>query len=326
MDRYDVAVVGAGPAGIAAAIYASEGGAKTLLIDKSGFAGGMSTDGMLNVFCGTASGGLFREIHDTLTVKKGTHTVYDVEELREFYFNKLSNSGVRLLFHATFSDVELSGDVIDSINLQTANGSINIKAKYFIDATGDGNLAAAAGCPHYLGRETDGKMQPCTLMVRLGGVDDNKAIYPKFSTHPLYQELLRQAVQRGEVPMPAGHIIIIPEKNSGMVNLNMTNSIGINGTDAWDRTRAEIICRSQVQPLLRFIRQHLPGYENAFVLQVGQYTGVRESRHFEGEYVLNETDIKEGRVFDDWCVTHARYLFGIHNMNGSGVDKTNAPG
>lgn len=322
-SRYDVIVVGSGPAGLSAALYADRNGARTLLIEKSGFVGGMSTDGMLNIFCGRASGELFREIADKLEIQRGTRRIYDTEELKQFYYEKLSHSGVKLLLHSVFSDAHSQDGKIQSIEVVTSSGKRRLEADYFIDASGDGVLAAAAGAEYGTGREADGKMQPCTLLMRLGGVDDSRAIYPTFGTHKEYQELIQRAVEAGEIPRPAGHLIIIQEKNPGMAQCNMTNCISVDGSDAEQRTHAEMLCRSQVQPLLHFLNKHVPGYEKAYILQTGYYAGVRETRHFKGDYIMDENDILENRIFDDWCATGLKYGFGIHNMSGSGSDPTN---
>ena len=332
---YDVLVAGAGPAGVAAALAAAENGARVLLAERSGFVGGMSTDGLLNVFCGSASSKLFGEISRELVVRKGHRQVYDAEELKAFYLDKLSRSGVDCLFHTLVTgcrtesgDARISSDIAgsklagSSLAAVTCAGpagsSWEVAAPVYIDATGDGALAALAGVDYTVGREEDGRTEPMSLMVRLGGVEESEAVYPTFGTHPQLEELAREAVAAGEILPPAGHVILIPEKRPGMASMNMTNAIGLVGSDPAARTRGELECRGQLPGLLRFLRRCVPGYRNAFVLSTAVYTGVRESRHFAGEYRLTQEDIQDNRIFADWCVSRAKYGFGAHNPDGSG--------
>lgn len=338
--RYDVLVAGAGPAGMGAALAAAENGAQVLLVERSGFAGGMSTDGLLNVFCGSASSKLFGEISRELVVRKGHRQVYDGEELKAFYLDKLSQWGVDCRFHTLIAGCRMAGEGPSGAGLSAARPSADapagerrlaavtcfgpagtaeeLSASVYVDATGDGALAALAGVGYTVGREEDGRTEPMSLMVRLGGVDDSQAVYPTFGTHPDLEERAREAVQAGEILPPAGHVILIPDKHPGIACMNMTNAIGLVGSDPEARTRAELQCREQLPGLLRFLRQQVPGYRDAFVLSTAAYTGVRESRHFDGEYCLTQEDIQDNRIFDDWCVSRAKYGFGAHNPDGSG--------
>lgn len=320
---YDVLVTGAGPAGIAAALAAAENGARVLLVERSGFVGGMSTDGLLNVFCGSASSRLFGEISRELVVRKGHRQVYDGEELKAFYLDRLVRAGVDCRFHTLLAgcrmEPEASAGRCAAVTCFGPAGTAGeLSAAVYVDATGDGALAALAGVGYTVGREEDGRTEPMSLMVRLGGVDDSQAAYPTFGTHPGLEKRAREAVQAGEILPPAGHVILIPDKHPGIACMNMTNAIGLVGSDPEARTRAELQCREQLPGLLRFLRQQVPGYRDAFVLSTAAYTGVRESRHFDGEYCLTQEDIQDNRIFDDWCVSRAKYGFGAHNPDGSG--------
>ena len=102
----------------------------------------------------------------------------------------------------------------------------------------------------------------------------------------------------------------------------MTNCTEIDGTKAEDLTRAEIVCRSQIPAIVAYLREFVPGFEHCYVISAGSMMGVRETRHFRGEYVLNEQDILEARVFDDWVVRGAHFNFDVHNLTGAGLDET----
>ncbi|MFY9592706.1 MAG: FAD-dependent oxidoreductase, partial [Caldicoprobacterales bacterium] len=113
-----------------------------------------------------------------------------------------------------------------------------------------------------------------------------------------------------------------PTTLPGVVTCNMTNCIDVDGTKAEDLTRATYICRKQIDSIVDFLREYIPGYENCYVISSASMIGVRETRHFEGEYTITEEDILEARVFDDWAVTRAHFNFDVHNLSGSGLDET----
>ncbi len=102
----------------------------------------------------------------------------------------------------------------------------------------------------------------------------------------------------------------------------MTNITGIDGTKAEDLTKAELICRSQMKPIVDFLRKYAPGYENCYIISAASLIGIRETRHFRGVKQINEKDIVSARVFDDWVVKDAYFNFDVHNTVGSGLDKT----
>ena len=102
----------------------------------------------------------------------------------------------------------------------------------------------------------------------------------------------------------------------------MTNITGIDGTKAEDLTRAELICRSQMKPIVDFLRKYVPGYEKCYIISAASLIGIRETRHFRGVKQISEEDIINARVFDDWVVKDAYFNFDVHNIVGSGLDKT----
>ena len=323
--HYDVLVVGAGPSGVAAAISAARNGANTLLVEKDGFLGGMSTAGLLNIWCGHATSGLYTEIREKTTIRRGSRHVYDPELLKLLYQRLLTDSGASLLLHSPLLDCTVDAHGISSITVLGKTSSIPLTADVYIDATGDGDLAYHAQVPFQLGRESDGRMQPVSLEFSVGGVDETKAVYPTFGTHPDLEALMEKEVAEGRIPAPAGHVILIEGYHPGTAWVNMTNCIRTDGTNAWEMTEAEILTRRQIEGILSFLQRHVPGYENCFLLQTAVYAGVRETRHFEGRYRLTEHDIASNTIFEDWVVADAVAGFGNHSLVGSGPDANNLP-
>ena len=322
IDNYDLIVAGSGPSGIASALYAAGNGIRVLLIEKEGFLGGMSTGGMAGVWCGTASSGIFKEIVQKLSVSVPLygHKIYDCEELKEFYREKVTGIGLDILLYAFVCDVEMQENCIKGITVCTKKGMRRFSSRLFIDATGDGDISAMAGVDYHKGRESDESMQPATLFLVLGGVDAHREDVFLWKKNQDIKVKMRQAVKNGEVPLPAEAINIMPGKIEGTALINMTHCIMADGTNNEGLTKAELECRAQIPPIIRFLRQNAPGYENCYVLKTGSMIGIRETRHLHGRYCLTHDDLISGRVFDDWVVTGAWYPFDIHSLKGSGQD------
>lgn len=325
--KYDVIVCGSGPAGINSALYAHKNGADVLLLEKNSFLGGMSTSGLINVWCGTASSQLFEDIKQKLSVKKENRLIYEPEELNDYYRKILKDTEIDVLLHSFVHDVEKEKDKIKKVIVTAKNGPFEFESELFIDATGDGDVAKYAGVPYTKGRKSDGKMQPATLMVRIGGINENDPDFLGYDDPPeRYQKLMKEKVEKGNIPFPAGHIKHIPCKQKGSAILNMTNIIEIDGTKAEDLTEAEFLCRSQIFPIINFLRENLPGFEDCYIIQSACHVGIRETRHFEGLKCLDKDDISAGRNFDDWAVSRAFYGFGVHSLSGEGCSDKSTRG
>ena len=333
--EYDVIVAGSGPSGMAAAVMAGRMGAKTLLIEWQGSVGGISTGGLMSHFTGTVDSRLYREVLNRQAkhslFSKGSASeeptvVIDPELLKIVYLEMLKEAGVDLLLYTFVSDVlvdENDENRICGVITEGKSGRVAYKAKVVVDATGDGDVAYLAGAEYFKGRESDGAMQPATLMFKIGGVDTDRAIFPgSFETEIAVPQGEIQALARKHLPPPTGHALMYQSTLPGIVTLNMTNCIGIDGTKSEDLTRAEVICRAQMEPIVEFLRQYAPGYENCYIISAASLIGIRETRHFIGEQTLTEKDILDARVFEDWVVKGAHFNFDVHNLTGAGLDKT----
>lgn len=330
----DVVVAGGGVAGYAAALASARNGAKTILIEQGNCIGGMATAGMMSHFTGASDSPCFDEVmgrarsQDFCAFQPGQQaTVLQInhEALKCAMLDLLREVGVEVRLY-TFAAQAVNADgAVRGVVVQSKSGRQVIMGKYVIDATGDGDIAADAGAAFQLGREGDGKCQPCTLMFRIGGVDYSQAILPGSFEHTIEVpggEI--QALGRRNLPAPAGHVLLYPAWLPGEVCVNMTNAIDINGTKAEDLTRAEFICRSQIGPIISFLRQYAPGYGNCYLVTAASFIGVRETRHFKGLYTITEEDIVEAPVFPDWIATRNWFNFDIHNIDGAGLDRHGA--
>lgn len=325
---YDVIVVGSGPAGVSAAIMAGRGGAKTLLIESCGRVGGISTSGMMSHFTGNCGSSLYHEILKRAAEKnpfdRGHITPrIDPELLTLTYIEMLEEAGVDMLFYTTFCDVVMEDNQLKGILCHNKDGFVGYEAKVFIDGTGDGDVAYKSGAAFTLGREEDGKMQPATLMFKVGGVDMERAVFPgSFETLVETPKGELQSLAKEMLPAPAGHVLLYRSTIPGIVTCNMTNVTNIDGTSAEDLTRAEIVCRKQMPGIVAFLRKYAPGYEQCYIIGAASLIGIRETRHFKGIKTITEQEIAEAVQHDDAVVFDAYFNFDVHNITGAGLDKT----
>lgn len=325
----EVLVAGGGPAGFAAAVSAARAGARTLLIEQQGDIGGVATTGLMSHWTGNTEGGFYEELLERSRDdgKKGTkefsRQIINPEKLKTVMLEMLEEAGAELMLYTTASDVIMQGSELKGVIVESKSGREVILADVTVDATGDGDIAYKAGVPYQKGRETDGKMQPMTLMFKVGGVDTEKAVFPGGfeETFQLEQGDL-QTLGKQNIAFPAGHVLLYRTTLPGVVTCNMTNCLDVDGTDSRDLTKATLVCRRQIPEIIAFLQKFVPGFQNCFLISSASYIGVRETRHFAGEKTITEQDILEAKIYDDWVVTKAHFNFDVHNMSGNGLDKT----
>ena len=341
--QVDVLVLGSGPAGSAAAIMAARMGADTLLVDFASIPGGVSTAGGMSHYTGTVDSRLYREVLQRMTEKNGKdagearRTVIDTVNMTATWIELLEEAGVELLLYTMACEavveerhsmeeghsMEERHSMVKGVVIQNKTGRSVIMAKAVIDATGDGDIAASAGVEFVKGRETDGMMQPATLMFRVAGVDMASAVFPgSFETEVYTEKGELQQLARKTLPYPAGHVLLYRSTQEGVVTVNMTNAVDIDGSTAEGMTRAELICRKQIPAIVDFLREYVPGYGECYVSSTASLIGIRETRHLRGVYTLTEEDILACRQFEDWVVRGAEFNFDVHNMTGGGLDAT----
>ena len=325
--EYDVIAAGSGPAGASAAVTAGRLGARVLLIERNNAVGGMSTSGLMSHWTGTVRSPLYTEILRRCSAcyegeDRGRIVPWiDPEVLKTVWLGMLREAGVTVLLCTFVCGVVKEGDRVAGVVTESKSGRRVYLSKITVDGTGDGDVAACAGVPFHKGRESDGRMQPCTLMFRVGGVDLDRAVLPgSFESTYWTEKGELQALARERLPAPAGHLLVYRSPLPGIVTCNMTNCTEIDGTRAEDLTRAELVCRSQMPAILRYLRTYVPGFERCYIVCAGSMMGVRETRHFAG--ALTEDDVLTARQFDDWVVRGAHFNFDVHNLSGAGLDPT----
>lgn len=337
----EVVVVGAGPAGVASAVAAAREGADVLLVERYGILGGTLTAALVPHFDPIRLlevKGIPREIYENLK-KEGaliegerkkfqmpytfweTGSAFDPETFKFILLEMLEKAGVRLLLHSLAVEAIVKGNVVSGVIVQNKSGRQAIQSKVVIDATGDGDIAAASGAVFEIGKMA---LTPC---FRMGNVNLKKTFdYLKknpedFGGHPRlgkymqdytrsciiagFHKLIDKAVEKGDLSLDfiretGISFHLMPRK--GEVCVNTISISNIDALNAWDLTKAEVEGRKLIMKVANFIKKYIPGFENSYIIDSGFQIGVRETRRIIGDYVLTVEDIQKGRKFDDVVV------------------------
>lgn len=325
MKKYDLVVIGGGFAGVAAALAAARAGTKVLIVEKSNCLGGAAVNCLVNPFMQywteidgkrvDLSAGIFKEIHDRLEERNAMKKESFLEEELKYILNEMViEANIDLLFHAYIFRANTCADRIVSVTVASRSGEIQIEADYFIDATGDAQLAYLAGCPTVLGREPDHLCQPMTLCFRVGNVDVDKF----FASRERLKISHAQSLAAGELINPRENILVFRTPIHNVLHFNTTRVVRKNPTSPEEVTEAEVLARKQVYEIYDFMKRHADGLENSFLMMTAAEIGVRESRMIVGDYVLTEQDCKNCVKFED-AIAACNYDIDIHNPEGTGT-------
>lgn len=319
----DVLVVGGGAAGVAAAVAAAREGVAVTLVERYGFCGGGAVAGLSGTICGLyladddparppekivhgfvdefiaqleGRGGLAPPVRYGKTYSR----VHDPLAWRESADALLAAAGVRVLLHATVTDVLAEGERVGGVRLYTKQGKLEITARLVIDASGDADVAAMAGLGTRVGHH--GQVQNPTMIFRIQGVDVERfmaAHGPDTIMGPDVSERIAAADGHG-YRLPRRKIFLFPSPRPGELLCNATRVIGADGRElnplvAKDLTEAEIEGRRQARDYARFIRAHIAGCENSWLNDTGVQVGVRQTRQIEGVVTLANDDVVAAR-------------------------------
>ncbi|MGH8923171.1 MAG: FAD-dependent oxidoreductase [Acidimicrobiia bacterium] len=322
MAEADVVVVGSGSAGSSAAIAAGRSGADVVLIEKLPFLGGTST-AVLDTFYGFFTPGSVRKkvvggIGDDVvtglralgpvvrrpnTFGAGTGITYVAEHLKVVWERLVREAGVRVLLHTFLQHAIVRNGWVDEIVVATKAGLRRMRARVFVDASGDADLCHFAGFGYERAGDT-GPVQTLTTTFRMANVD--RARRAGIDTKTLHR-LMSEAASGGyDLPRREGSDHITPI--DGVTATIMTrlpsyerhaDGTVVNATDPDFLTNAEIDGRRQALEYVRFLRDHAPGYETAQLVALGTQIGVRETRRVYGDYRLTGEDVLGAVSFDD---------------------------
>ena len=328
----DVAVLGGGPAGFNAAVAAARQGVSTILIEKNGYMGGVATAGLVSIWHSLYSmdrnkkiiGGIVDDTiarlqdrsavygqGDFYTESKGSFVV-DTEAAKLVFDQLALEAGVKLLFHTYVVDVLRTMGKIKAVIVENKSGRGAIKAKVFIDCTGDGDVAYRAV---YEKGDLGGLMQPPGLCVRVGGL--NAVAFEGFRNGAVSRALDKEMDYNGQIyPSFLWHTKSVYRPDEIMMAAaRMTNT---DCSDGEQFSQASVDGRRQIDWIVRTLKTEVPGFEDAHIVDIAAEVGPRETRRFLGDYVLTEQDLLTGRDFPD-VIGHGTYPVDIHNPVGRGI-------
>jgi hypothetical protein len=334
MKKYDLAVIGGGFSGVAAALAAAREGSKVIIIEKGNAFGGAAVNSLVNPFMPhtakingesvNLAAGIFQTIAEKLKAREATLKYITSKKLIEYSFmeeelkfilnDMICDAGIDVLFHAYLCAVKKKGENIEAVTLATKSGMMDVAADYFIDATGDAQVSFLADVPTVLGRESDNLCQPMTLCFRLGNVDVEKFWACRQKLNAEY----KIALEAGEFINPRENVLSVKMPVPNVLHLNTTRVVKLDPTSAIDISKAEIIARKQVYEVYEFMKKHADGLEDSYLMMTAPEIGVRESRKIVGEYTLTEKDLRAFTKFDD-SIAACNYEIDIHSPEGTGT-------
>ncbi len=320
----DVAILGAGPAGIAAAITAAREGLDVLLIERYGCVGGGLTSMYVRPFLGSVeNANIGREIE--MEVKELSADMSSVEAAKCALTKLLHDAGVRVLLQSSLCAVHTENRRIDHIEIATQSGICEVRAKMWLDASGDGVLCSMAGCTVEVGRDEDGLVQPTSLMFTVEGIAPWQTLicqheedYRQLGDGREYLDLCHKACASGELPSTVNIVRLYATGHEGERMVNATQLNRVPSLIPENVFVSEYQLRVQMETIVRFLKKNIPGFENIRVNGSATTLGVRESRRVIGDYILTAEDLISGRKFDDGVVHNACFCIDIHNPAGPG--------
>ena len=338
---YDCIVVGGGTAGACAGITAARHGLKTLIVESFGFLGGTQTAALVTPMMATLISdadkanisGLNNEIITALEQSGDGNGAWFNPEALKFVLEEMAvQSGAELLYFTQCIDVETKDGAIHSIKIFNKSGISELRAHYFIDASGDADLAFGAGVPCVSGSAATGKNQHISLRFECGGVSmqrfaefmtdiagwkHNAAEMHVAYTHykdwyltPLFQAGISEGIIEAE-DANYFQMFSIPGKPDCAAFNCPEIRCEHNGINPWNLTGAVIKGHRTIKRLMRLMRAKFPGFEKAYINQVASQVGIRETRRIVGDYVLCAADVVSYKKFDDG-IARSNWYMDVH--------------
>ncbi len=346
----DVVICGGGTAGTFAAIAAAERGNSVIIVEQFGGLGGTATFGLVTPVMHTHIPGdpqcsyIAPKLNERLRnmgAVGGSGRDFDPMALKIALEGMCTEAGVKILFHSFISDVIKEGDELKGIVVSNKSGTYVVEGRIFIDCTGDGDVSVLAGADYTKGNPETGKCQPISLRYIVDGVDipalgelllsevartgvNNACSYDK-ANNSVYMavcragswtlaEIFDKAVEAGDL-LPEDkwywQAFCIPGRPTSIAFNNPEFFEDVDGTDAEHLTRAQLEGKQRIYRQLKFYKKYLKGFDNAYIAEIAEMVGIRESRNIVTEYVLTAEDLLTKRKFDD-AFCQSNYPIDIH--------------
>lgn len=327
---YDVVVCGGGPAGVCAAISAAREGAKTLLVERNGCLGGFWTSGLLTWIADVeGKPGLVKEILDNLESCADGRIEYrtkpyftaDTERTKVIFDSMCLEAGVNVRLYTLVTGVIKEGEKITGVVTDSKSGCEYFGAKVVIDASGDGDVGAFAGCRFKIGNE-EGKTQPMTLIALVSGLryDEIEAFYASEPETGNNTMIYNEFVRAGAEPSYKKPLLAPVSKENNLFALMANHEYGASALSAEDLSKAVMHARKEVLDCVQALRGLGGIWRNIHIVASGNDIGVREGRRIRGKYVVrSDVDLAGGLSHEDG-ICKVTYYMDIHQL-GADTEK-----
>ena len=318
----DVFIAGGGPAGVSAAVAASEAGAKVFVAEASQSFGGAAVTMLVPAFMEFGNGtdflaaGIGKRIFDYLaenapeSAKPYCPPNIPVETLKLCYDSMMEECGAQYCFNTQVIDVAVANGEIQHVICAGKGAIYAVKAKVYIDCTGDADLCAYAGAEFEQGGE-NGEVMGSTLCGLWTGIQWENVVSP--DSRMLEQAFKDQVFSQNDLHLPGMWPIA-----KGVGGSNTGHVFGVDGTNADSLTKGMVEARKRMQEYRRYYREYLSGFENAELVCSAPQLGIRESRRVVCDYRLVLQDFLDQAVFPDEI---GRYSYNIDiHANTVGLD------
>lgn len=329
--HYDVAVIGAGPSGIGAALAAARKGLRTIIIETYGYAGGVGTQSCCPIYFGFGvdgkqiTSGISEEfIHRmdqmgaaSFLIDDGTDVAdyrpignrtlnakiaLDCETMKLIFNRMLTESGVDCLYYTTVAEAFTENGKIKSVLIACLDGTYLLEADSFIDATGNAQLCFLANPSSVIHCTKEDGMHN-SMFFEVGGVTPFDPVYNR----KVY-ELDRKAGKMPEMVWP--HFGYSVELNPGVVQISVCFDMG-DGANSAEMTQMSMRLRENVFKMVKYLKENMPGFRNCYLLNTASKVGVRSSRNIIGDLCFTEEMLFSDVMTEP--ITLCRRRYGMHS-------------
>lgn len=341
---FDCIVCGGGMSGIAAAVTAARNGLKTALVEQSGALGGVAVNSGINHLLGgryynkktgrveRKIGGVFDELTDrlisiggaiepdTIDVQNNPHGWYprmaagipfDGNRMKLFLDTICLEEGIEPYLQTRIISLQRYEKRVVSLTAHNKSGLFSLRGDVIIDATGDADIAAMAGCSYQKGREEDGLMTPASLEFHVDQVDREALLaYQNEHQSPKLVEIIEDLKHKGIWDFPFEIFVTVQLNEPDVFLVNTLRQTGVDGTDGKDITRGLIEGRRDVYKLHDIMKKYFPGFSSSRVRYIGESLGIRETRRINDLAHVSIEDAASGKTYED-CVARTTYNFDL---------------
>lgn len=323
--EYDVVVCGAGPAGVIAAIEAGREGARVLLLEVHGCLGGVWTSGLLSwILDQVNKPGIMRELEKRLdemgakcAIDTGRNLAYDVEKMKLLLEIMCGEANVDVMLHTRVVDVaKRSNNRVSHVITESKSGRQAWKGGVFIDASGDGDLAALSGCSFDFGNEVDQRFQPMSLLALIGGVQFEEikefVRWAGDTGSASKKRLLAEIVKGGVLPSYTNPSIFPINHDLFMIMAN--HEYGFSSLDAKAVSQATMQARFELHRIVDSLKSVGGIWQNLTLVSTAEQIGVREGRRIHGLYTVTKDDLIAGVRHED-AICRATFGVDVHSVS-----------